>query len=243
SGQVGTAITATTAYTASGFSGAVSYAISPTLPTGLSLSSTTGVISGTPTTTQTTANFTVTATGATSGTATATVSITILATQATGTTPGGPVTARITGGTCLGYEAGSARFTVPANPPVGETFPYGVFGFTVLSCGEDGRVTITLTYPAALPAGTKYWKNLNGTWVDWTNLVTISGNTVVLTITDQGAGDTNRNLGQISDPSGPAFAGGPTSIPTLSEWGLILLALSLLAVVGWRQRQGYSQRG
>ena len=35
----------------------------------------------------------------------------------------------------------------------------------------------------------------------------------------------------------------PTAIPTLSEWGLILLGLALLAVVVWRQRQGYSQRG
>ena len=243
SGAVGTAITNTTPYTPIGFTGTVTYAISPTLPTGLTLNSASGVISGTPTASQATATFTVTATGATSGTATATVSITILATQATGTTPGGPVTARITGGTCLGYEAGSARFTVPANPPVGETFPYGVFGFTVLSCGTGGRVTITLTYPAALPAGTKYWKNIGGNWEDWTNQVTIAGNTVVLTITDGGAGDTNPNPGQISDPSGPAFAGGPTSIPTLSEWGLILLGLSLLAVVGWRQRQGYSQRG
>ena len=242
-GQVGTAITATTAYTATGFTGAVSYAISPTLPAGLSLNATTGVISGTPTATQTTATFTVTATGATSGTATATVSITILATQATGTTPGGPVTASITGGTCLGYQNGSAQFTVPAGAPVGETFPYGVFGFTALNCGAGGTVTITLTYPAALPTGTKYWKNINGTWVDWTSKVTITGNTVVLTITDGGAGDTNPNAGQISDPSGPAFAGGPTPIPTLSEWGLILLGLALLAVVGWRQRQGYSQRG
>ena len=243
SGAVGTAITNTTAYNPIGFTGTVTYAISPTLPTGLTLNSASGVISGTPTASQATATFTVTATGATSGTATATVSITILATQATGTTPGGPVTARITGGTCLGYEAGSTWFTVPDIPPVGETFPYGVFGFTALQCGTGGTVTITLTYSQPLPAETRYWKNIGESWVDWTSKVTITGNTVVLRITDGGEGDTNTKEGEISDPSGPAFAGGATSIPTLSEWGLILLGLSLLAVVGWRQRQGYCQRG
>ncbi len=240
SGQVGTAITATAAYTATGFSGAVSYAISPALPAGLSLNSSTGVISGTPTATQTTADFTVTATGATSGSATATVSITILlATQATGNTPGGPVTATITGGTCLGYANGSAQFTVPANPPAGQTFPYGVFGFTVLECGTGGTVTITLRYPQPLPEGTQYWKNIGGTWFDWTNKVTITGNTVVLTITDGGEGDTNPNPGEISDPSGPGL--NPTPIPTLSQWALLLLG-GLLAAFGWQHRQRRSLR-
>ncbi len=242
SGQVGTAITATAAYTASGFSGAVSYAISPALPAGLSLNSSTGVISGTPTATQTTADFTVTATGATSGSATATVSITILlATQATGNTPGGLVTATITGGNCLGYENGSAQFTVPANPPAGQTFPYGVFGFTVLECVPGSTVTITLRYPQPLPEGTRYWKNIGGTWVDWTNLVTITGNSVVLTITDGGEGDTNPKPGEISDPSGPGLNPTPIPIPTLSQWALLLLG-GLLVAFGWQHRQRRSLR-
>ena len=77
SGSVGSPITATTVYTATGFTGSVSYAISPALPAGLSLNASTGVISGTPTAIQATTSHTVTGTGATSGTATATVNLTI----------------------------------------------------------------------------------------------------------------------------------------------------------------------
>lgn len=77
SGQVGTAIAASTGFTESNFSGAVTYS-SETLPAGLTLDSDTGVISGTPTAVST-ATVTITATGATSGTATATVTFAISA--------------------------------------------------------------------------------------------------------------------------------------------------------------------
>lgn len=78
-GTAGTAIAASTAFTESNFTGAVSYAVTTgALPAGLSLSSTTGVVSGTPTAAST-ATVTITATGATSGTATATVTFAISA--------------------------------------------------------------------------------------------------------------------------------------------------------------------
>ncbi len=171
------------------------------------------------------------------------VSVSCLDNTTTGSTPGGQVTAAITGGSCAGYQSGSTLFSAPVNPPAGQTFPYGVFGFTAVSCGTGGTVTITLTYPNNLPSGTKYWKSINGTWVDWTSHVTISGKTVVLTLTDGAYGDTNPNPGEISDPGGPAYDPIAISagIPTLSEWGLILLA-SLLAMFGLvqvRRRQGF----
>lgn len=60
-------ITASTAYTATGFAGSVIYAVtSGTLPGGLILNATTGVITGTPTSTST-AGVTITATGASFG--------------------------------------------------------------------------------------------------------------------------------------------------------------------------------
>ena len=80
--QAGTATTAL--FTANYLSGAVTFSVSPSLPSGLSLNTSTGTISGTPTTAQSVATYTVTATGATSGTvvpntASATVDITITA--------------------------------------------------------------------------------------------------------------------------------------------------------------------
>ena len=72
-------ISATTAFTASNFTGAVSYAdTAGTLPAGLLLSSSTGVVSGTPTAAST-ATVTITATGATAGSATATITFAIVA--------------------------------------------------------------------------------------------------------------------------------------------------------------------
>jgi hypothetical protein len=166
------------------------------------------------------------------------VTLTCYDNTVTGSTPGGQVTAAITGGSCSGYQSGSASFTTPINPPAGQTFPYGVFGFTAFNCNDGGTVTITLTYPNNLPSGTKYWKNINGTWVDWTGFTTISGNTVVLTLTDGAYGDTNPNPGAISDPGGPGYD--PTAaIPTLSGWGLIILS-GLLAMgipIAMRLRQ------
>ena len=77
SGSTGSAIAATTAFTSSNFTGAVSYAVtSGTLPAGLVISSSTGVVSGTPTTASTD-TVTITATGATTGSATATVTFAI----------------------------------------------------------------------------------------------------------------------------------------------------------------------
>lgn len=80
--RVGTAITATTAYTVTGLGTSRTFTVSPTLPAGLAIASATGVISGTPTATSATTAYTVTASDGTSS-ATARVSITVLAVGAT----------------------------------------------------------------------------------------------------------------------------------------------------------------
>lgn len=71
-------MTASSAITASNFSGAVTYSISPGLPAGLSFNPATGVISGTPTAAQSAASYTITATSGAQS-ATATVSIEVVA--------------------------------------------------------------------------------------------------------------------------------------------------------------------
>ena len=71
---------------------------------------------------------------------------------------------------------------------------------------------------------------------------TVSGTTVTLTLRDGGAGDDDGAAnGRIVDPgqvgvmagSGP---GGAVGIPTLSQWGLVLLA-AMLGLLGWRRQQ------
>ena len=159
-----------------------------------------------------------------------------LATSYTGTTAGGSVTAAITGGSCAGFQNGSAQYNMPSTVPAGQRFPYGAFSFTVLSCGPGGSVTITQTYPNSIAPNAKYHKLINGNWVDWTSNVTIVGNTVMLTLTDGQPGDTNPTAGEISDPGGITVAdeSGMAPIPTLSEWMLMVLA-GLMAFVAIRR--------
>ena len=70
-------IASTQSFTTAGFSGAITYSVSPSLPNGLSMNSTTGVITGTPTVIQSSTSYTITATGATAGTGAATVNIAV----------------------------------------------------------------------------------------------------------------------------------------------------------------------
>ena len=78
SATYGSAIQETAAFTTSGLSGTVSYAIRPALPSGLSLNSATGVVSGTPGTVLSAATtHTITATGSTAGTAAATLTLSV----------------------------------------------------------------------------------------------------------------------------------------------------------------------
>ena len=71
------ATVAFTPVTGSGGTGTLSYSVSPSLPTGLSINSSTGAINGTPTTTSTAASYTVTVTDSNSATATASFSLTV----------------------------------------------------------------------------------------------------------------------------------------------------------------------
>jgi len=77
SASVGTAITPTAAYTSTGIAGTRVFAVSPSLPAGLTINTSTGVVSGTPTVSSVSTVYTVTATdGATSATATITINVT-----------------------------------------------------------------------------------------------------------------------------------------------------------------------
>jgi len=99
----------------------------------------------------------------------------------------------------------------PPPPPDGYAFPDGLFSFTIrgLEQGEGEAVTVTITLPSNVPVGTKYWKCINGQWVDCTsNLGSDDGdNVLTLTLQDGGPCDADGVFnGTIVDPGGPAVA-------------------------------------
>ncbi|WP_298213236.1 fibronectin type III domain-containing protein [Acidovorax sp.] len=122
----------------------------------------------------------------------------------------------------------------PPNLPPGIHFPYGLFDVKLTGGDLNSSTSLVLTYPANLPPGTAYWKygpepgNAAPHWYQYPNAV-ISGNQITLTLTDglQGDSDLSGN-GVILDPGGPGgVPGGATGIPSLSEWGLLLLSACL----------------
>ena len=174
-------------------------------------------------------------------TTSAQVAVAVSLPSVSGTTPGGTVIANLTGGS---FVSGSGQFMAPSNPPAGQSLPYGVFSFTATTT-VGGSITLTLTYPQALAAGTKVWKDLtgNGSWVDWTSNVTISGNTITYTIADGGNGDADGAVnGSVTDPLGPSSPAtiptpSPTPIPTLSEWARIMLVFMMIMMMHWYGRR------
>jgi hypothetical protein len=159
----------------------------------------------------------------------------------TGNTPTGTGTATATlsgnGGANCGFT--SAGFVQPGSTPAGVTFPQGLFNFTLSNCTQGNSITMTVTYPSAVPVGAQYWKygptasNHSNHW--YTIPATINGNSMTFSITDGGLGDDDYTAnGTIADAGGMGVQTvqvAPTAIPTLSEWGMLLLA-GMLGVFG-----------
>ena len=124
-------------------------------------------------------------------------------------------------------------------PPGNVQFPHGLLDFALNGC-DATPVTLTITYPQALPQGVQYWKLRNGTWAAYGQAVAAAGaTTATLTLNDGGPGDDDGNgtNGRIVDPGGMGVMaavgpGGAAAIPTLSQWGLVLLGL-LLGLGAW----------
>ena len=154
-GVVGTAITATTAYTVTGISGTKVFVVSPTLPAGLSINTATGVVSGTPTASSVASNYTVTVSdGATSATATITIAVSGTATLSPGTqTVTGRVGAAITATTAFTSTGlGTRYFSIAPALPAGLTFnsSTGVLSGTATAAKD------ATTYVVTAADGTNY---------------------------------------------------------------------------------------
>ncbi len=132
----------------------------------------------------------------------------------------GGVTATLSAVGCTAVDAAAFVDAPAAGKPADKSFPYGLIDFTLTGC--VGSADVTITYSEAIPSDATYYKELAGVYSVLP--ATISGNTVRFTLADNGAADADAAMGTIRDPSGLALGAGPAAIPTLSEWGLILLA-------------------
>ena len=149
-GSVGQALTATSAFNSVGISGVITYAVSPSLPSGLALNTSTGVISGTPTTAQSAASYTITGTGAVAGSATASVSIQLAGLSPTNQTVQATYGSSLTPTTSLT----ATGFTGAVSYSVSPSLPTGL----VMS-SSTGVISGT---PTQVPANTSYTVTATG---------------------------------------------------------------------------------
>jgi hypothetical protein len=107
----------------------------------------------------------------------------------------------------------------PVPPPVGFAFPQGLAKFALGGCDANASVTVTVSYPNPLPAGTQYFKfgpTAGNPTPHWYAIpATIVGNTVTFTIPDGGLGDDDLGInGVIVDAGGPGLPVQPAPVMT-----------------------------
>ena len=148
------------------------------------------------------------------------------------------------GGASCGFAHAQVldRAARPA-PPDGVVLLTSLLDFRLSGC-DATPVTVTLTYPHALPPNAAYWKYHDSTasWAPYAGAV-ISGNTVTLTVQDGGAGDDDGIVnGEIVDP-GAAAAPAGSAVPGLGTGALMILAALLGAAAGTARRRIHRRRG
>jgi Ca2+-binding RTX toxin-like protein len=182
------AISSTSPFTPTGFTGTITYTIAGTLPSGLSIDSATGVISGTPTTTLTTTAFTISATAG-SVTATSIVNITVSDPAAAVITPG----TQIVSGT--------------QNSAISSTTAFSTTKFT-------GSVTYAIAGSVALPTGLNF--NTSTGVLSGTPTSTLAATTFTVTATGASSGSATATISiTVAAAAAPLAAqSAPTSAPS-----------------------------
>ncbi len=170
---------------------------------------------------------------------------------------GGSATVALQAGNNWQVSSASFSTTPPAAAPQGVTFPAGLLALNLSSGTQGSDATVTLQFSTPVPAGAVYMKygpspdgfNCQGTtacaqphWYELPASRAVLDNnrlSATLTLTDGGLGDFDGAANQfIQDPGGFAVKAapaptGPQAIPTLSEWGVLLLS-ALAAAFGLR---------
>lgn len=239
---------------ASGGTAPYSYAITAgTLSTDLSLNASSGLISGTLLASDT-ISFTVTATDANGATGSHAYSVAVTAPVAESVPlPGnaGSASVLITSSQagCM-LEPGSLRISASGipNPPADASFPVGVLFFSAIGCA-GAKIQVQVDYPVGALAGLTMRKygphGLPPMQLGWFTPadLSVNGNSVSYSVTDDGEGDNQTTIpGMITDPFAPMLLAAPAqshAIPTISEWGLIILS-ALMLMLGlarmWRRQ-------
>ncbi|WP_242699162.1 MULTISPECIES: IPTL-CTERM sorting domain-containing protein [unclassified Delftia] len=251
-GLQGTTYSAT--ISASGGTAPYSYTISSgSLPAGMSLNTSTGTISGTPSSSGT-SSFTVTATDANGATGSRAYSVAVTAPVAeTVPLPGNAGNASVlvtsTQAGCT-VSPGTLRISASGIPsaPANASFPVGALFFSTTGCA-GAKLQVQVDYPAGSLAGLtmqKYGPHgqppMQIGWFTPPDLA-VNGNSVSYSVTDDGEGDNETTVpGVIMDPFAPMLLAAPAAshaIPTISEWGLIVLSalMSIFGLARMRRRQ------
>lgn len=129
----------------------------------------------------------------------------------------------------------------PMGAPTTREYPNGFFAFNLDNVTANSTVTVTITLPAdARP--TSYVKcNADGSSCADFAGATFNNNVVVLTLTDNGAGDNDPREGFISDPGAPAVtpavASGSASVGGGGGGSLNAMLLPLVGLLLWRVRR------
>ncbi|EPD42980.1 hypothetical protein HMPREF9701_01231 [Delftia acidovorans CCUG 274B] len=251
-GLQGTTYSATVS--ASGGTAPYSYTISSgSLPAGMSLNTSTGTISGTPSSSGT-SSFTVTATDANGATGSRAYSVAVTAPVAeTVPLPGNAGNASVlvtsTQAGCT-VSPGTLRISASGIPsaPANASFPVGALFFSTTGCA-GAKLQVQVDYPAGSLAGLtmqKYGPHgqppMQIGWFTPPDLA-VNGNSVSYSVTDDGEGDNETTVpGMITDPFAPMLLAAPAAshaIPTISEWGLIVLSalMSMFGLARMRRRE------
>lgn len=123
---------------------------------------------------------------------------------------------------CVLQGAAPQWITAPTPLPIHATAPLGALAFTAVEC-TSGTLTVRVDYPAGSLTGLAAYKHGPDGWF-LHGSIDAGGDSVSYTVTDGGAGDGDLAPGTIEDPHAMLLIMAPQPVPTLSAWGLALLA-------------------
>ena len=109
-------------------------------------------------------------------------------------------------------------------------YPYGLVEFTLNCAAAD----VTITFPGSITGTTyrKYGPTTPGNaataaWYTFNNVTVNSSTSITLHLQDGQLGDDTGVDGIIVDEGGPGQALAAAAIPTMTEWGMIILIVLL----------------